>query len=306
MINERRRQRAQMWRTYLDSCGGEVSSTVGYHYPTSEADTGKTEEVQDPGKREREIGVILESMGTAWLAALDFGCGTGSNFDVFAKSAANNRSDAEHFVVAIDADQERTKVAQRSVPATRGIEFVVRNLTIDAVENAPADLTFDYILCCQVLGHTSEKLTGRILRSLAARLDRGGTLCVLVPYCTSRVTALPFARELPAGADLLHLVDLSKSPASPGFRRLLNGPTFDEAADSPMTYLLPVRCFLTSLPEGQTGLGRLAATAVPKTIAAALDADFSADATIYSTHVAGADGYPLIGDIRVNIVKTGG
>ena len=157
------------WRDHLAApAQGEA-----YDYPLTESVTEPSEARQDPGKRAREREAIAGALHAPWTRALDFGCGVGANFDLFAASPGRS---PQAFLLGLDPDRERAGAARGRLAAL-GLSGAVAAAGREALERAPAPLGFDAIVCCQVLGHTPRAETQAILAALLARLRRRAGWC---------------------------------------------------------------------------------------------------------------------------------
>ena len=279
----------------------EDSAVTHYSYPTAEADTLSSEEVQDPGKRQREIAEIKRTLDFDWSCALDFGCGVGDNFSIFDSCC---RGDGTLF--ALDADPGRLCLAAtRARKVLQYIRPTLRCGNIGIIAGAGPTLYFDYTLCCQVIGHTKWSETEAIVRSLLGRLRRGGRLVVLYPVRFPAARELPFADSTDARSDLFHEVDLRLGPDKPGFRRPITRAEFDMLAEAPRPGILPVRCFSVS-PTRPLSHHTTPFTldATPTSLAQLLPSRIRSQTRIYSVHVrAPSNGEPAIGD-AISTIET--
>lgn len=260
-----------------------------YEYPVSEDITEPAEATQDPGKRAREQTLIATQADFAWERALDFGCGRGGNFPVLAAAGSGHN----RHVLAMDLDNERVEQAAAAATTLRGAAFETLQGGVAEVEAWPPERTFDLILLCQIIGHTPTDETARILKALRARLNPGGRFLIYYPFVT------PAAAEdldTPTDGDFFHLVDF-QAPNAHAFRRRLKREAFDDAARSPATGLLPVRCFMIPRTDWRVGNALPAPSATPEAISSNLPG-VALESIIYSVHHAGTrSGAAGIGDM---------
>lgn len=257
-----------------------------YHYPVGEQITEPAEAAQDPGKRDRERGLIAQEAAFGWRAALDFGCGRGSNFDVIFDQGV----EAQRTLTGIEPDADRRAQAEK---ATTSAAVRVVHGDVSTVENWPTEQRFGFILLCQVVGHTPVAETTRILRALRARLAPNGKLMVLAPFATAAAVEI----GAPAEGDYYHLVDFAKAN-SPAFRRPLTRAAFDSAAREPAEGLLPVRCFRIEDSVWRNGDAVPVTAPVPEAIASEL-LGLQRRAVIYSVHQTTPQGRAAIGDLAI-------
>jgi hypothetical protein len=129
---------------------------------------------------------------------------------------------------------------------------------ISLLERAPEHLTFDKILCSQVLGHVPCGEAARIVEGFAGRLRPGGSCAISIPvigYADSDSSSGTTDR-----GDFTHLVNLDCSHQSDDYRRPVPEDVFERYARSPEPNLLPVRSFYTP------GIFSVKSTELPCTI----------------------------------------
>lgn len=299
--------RINKWKAYVaESVAGRPAT---YHYPADDAAIELSILAQDPKKFERERRVIAATVPKQWTVALDFGCGVGTNFIVYA--GADEVAAGERLLVAIDPDPARVASAGRAARKIGSPEIVVRDSSYQWLHQAPGELELDHILCCQVLGHVSRKDVEGIIATLRARLAPDGTLAVLAPFVSGSMLEISQSLASHESADYFHLVDLTRSPADPKFRLPLEPDLFDKHVASPQNGFLPVRAFAlpnilvpsSELHEGQTlaPLPWIQKTH-PPTLEALFGNEYAMETCIYSVHMwDSATRYPLMGDVLVVI-----
>ncbi len=271
----------------------QAASSGAYDYPLTEQLTEPSEHKQDPGKRERERAVIAEAIDHPWRTALDFGCGVGANFDLFA-SSQSRAPDA--VLAALDPDPVRAASALARRPPPQRLQTYVCSGGIELIEAAPAAITFDVILACQVLGHVPRGQARRIVSGLYNRLSPGGRLVVAVPVAFPAARSLSFARSWDGESDLFHAVRPDLSPTEDRFRTHLTPGDFDAAAAAPKTGVLPVRSFLVPQTPGAVLTPLPAALRdLEQPVLEGLRDGVKVDSILYSVHVA-QDGRPAIAD----------
>ena len=283
------------WRDHLAApAQGEA-----YDYPLTESVTEPSEARQDPGKRAREREAIAGALHAPWTRALDFGCGVGANFDLFAASPGRS---PQAFLLGLDPDRERAGAARGRLAAL-GLSGAVAAAGREALERAPAPLGFDAIVCCQVLGHTPRAETQAILAALLARLRPAGRLVLAIPVAFPAVREMAFAHGHEPGADLFHCVYPALDPADPGFRQRVEPEAFDRAARRSPPGTLPVRAFAV---QALAAPPRLPADlpAPPAGLAAALPQDVDIRTQLYSIHaVSPRSRVPAIGDAVLTVTR---
>lgn len=112
--------------------------------------------------RRHLLGRILASLRTPFQAALDAGCGVGSNFEVLARHAKS--------VVGIDGSEHAVAYCE-----TKGYH-ALHAVPIHA--HSP-DRTYDLILCADVLEHIHDDRT--VVAHVSSLLSDDGILIVTVP-----------------------------------------------------------------------------------------------------------------------------
>lgn len=266
-----------------------------YRWPDQESTSDVLVKMQDSGKRAREKQVILKALDFDWNVALDFGCGQGANFCLFSgvRSKYSNR-----LLIAVDPDPARIAEAEDAASVDlQGIDYVLGCYNISEIEQAPAELYFDAILCSQVLGHLAIPEADRVVRELCRRVRRRGRAVLLYPVYFPSALNMPFARKH-TGDDLLHEVDTTLTPQSPGYRTLLTPGEFNCRAKRPTNGRLPLRSFSLAQigPTDQSKLP-LPIDELPPSIGNALPGSFTAVTEIYSIHEYDTQsGLPAIAD----------
>jgi len=202
-----------------------------YKYPTSEEKTDQIESSLDRYKREREKLVIRSMICSDWTLGVDFGCGTGRNFELFSFSepSAPKRS-----LVGIEPDEERRDQAKTTaVECKESFEKLDLVSSIDeADKNTDEYLSPDLIVACQVFGHVNTTETKNIISDLYERLKTGGILIVCVPFHIG-ITA----------EDFFHYIDFGNMSQTNVNRIPLSEQQFNQMASHPEDNVLPVRAF---------------------------------------------------------------
>ncbi|MGX6646751.1 class I SAM-dependent methyltransferase [Maricaulaceae bacterium MS644] len=276
----------------IDRYFTQAAAPGRYAYPLSELITEPSEHKQDPGKRDRERAVIAAAIDRPWRTALDFGCGVGANFDLFAECPAGAQ---DAVLAALDPDPDRAAAARARAPER--LRTRVSAGGVDLIDAAPPAMTFDVILACQVLGHVARDRARAIVSSLYKRLSPGGRLAVAVPVAFPAARSLPFARSWDGESDLFHEVRPGLPPTHDRFRTHLAPHAFDEAANAPRTGVLPVRSFLMSQPPGAdfTSLPAVLRD-LDQPVLDGLPDGVEVDSLVYSVHVY-QDGRPAMADV---------
>lgn len=266
-----------------------------YAYPVCELLTEPSEAAQDDDKRTRERALIVAGAGASWRRGLDFGCGIGANFALFAGVEGRR-------VIGVEPDAARAAAAAREGARLSGAaEFEIQCGDAALIEAWPADTQFDYILCCQVVGHTPVAECTRILAALRARLTPAGRLQVLYPVVFEAASATV---DMPAQGDFFHAVDFTRAPDEAGFRQTLTRDAFDAQARAPHAGLLPVRCFRAPDIAWRRGADLPAAAEAPASMAKDL-AGLELRSQLYSAHLIDpSSGAVMIGDMSTSAVRS--
>lgn len=256
-----------------------------YRYPTDERTTDEQEVRQDAHKRLREASMIQAMMSFHWRNAMDFGCGLGRNFGLFANARTYG---AVSRLYAIEADHSRLDLARQ-----KGAHYACEKFEIvyDSALNLLEPATLDLILCCQVMSHMPTDATKQILNEFTLLLARGGIIIICVPF------HLGLAR-----GEFLHAIDFNRRDDDEVVREPMTRPAFNRMAQNPPDGVLPVRAFSTRL------LTRIASNAdLPSGCAAPrLFARYPglrcSGCFVYSIHQF-RSGLPMVGDLIVKLVK---
>lgn len=261
-----------------------------YRYPTSEEKTDSVEASLDPYKRERERLVIRSMLCSDWKLALDFGCGTGRNFELFAfpNSPAKPRS-----LFGVEPDQ--TRLAESRAVATQNQEYFDSLSIFSSIDELDKFLDgkclFDVILVCQVFGHVSTDKISDILSALADRLTVGGALIICIPFHIGMATG-----------DFYHYVGLESVNNGKIHRVTISEDDFNQLADSPRKDILHVRAFELQHAREDIGAHALPICVFRPPLADSLSALKAAACLVYSIHERFEDNR-LIGDLIVKFVK---
>lgn len=261
----------------------DAAPDAPYRYPVTDERTDLFLERQDPRKMTAEANEIIKLFDTPWETALDFGCGIGRYFSLF-----DEDDGAQRLLLGMEPDPERAAMAQaaveRRLARTRGH---VVNAGIEALEAAPAELTFDRILCAQVLGHVTEEQGMRIIGAFHDRLSDDGLCALLLPVIGPGFAEhIHHAGTWDAVSDYTHIIDTSYGPHDTDFRRHVPMSEYALHAEQPTPGLLPVRSWLMpDFPDPQLILEPVEVQTIPTALKALTKDRFAvAEAVIYALH----------------------
>ena len=238
------------WNNYLDSLiSREKYIKKRYKYPITDIITDQVLFVQDQKKFNREKSLISESINREWQIAIDFGCGTGANFNLF-----NIKKDNDQLLIGIEPDYSRATVARKT--ASKKLKNINSKIVcggVEILENAPKDLSVDLITCVQVLGHVSEKLLDRIIQGFHKILVNGGKCAIAIPIIGKNFVKNHDASNWSGEDDFTHLVNMNSLPYKKGYRKQISFEIFNKIADHPIAGKLQVRSFLVQdFPDPKT------------------------------------------------------
>lgn len=272
------------WERYLSRFVETVNAErAHYVYPVTDWDTDKGIFKQDPNKVKTEKSMISRLTDGEWDIALDFGCGPGAHFHLFDGPAREH-----NLLIGIDPDCTRAKLAQNTAQKIfNWIDFQIVCGGIQILENAPAELKVDRILCSQVLGHVPEEQIDRILKIFHHVLDSEGKCAVLIPVIGEKFIEHPtHCKGWNGESDYTHIVDVSKDPSDNEFREYIPPDEFDLISSHPKKNLLPVRSFLLpEFPDPESATLPFALEKIPPTFDQHLQNCFEVEDTyLYSIH----------------------
>ena len=275
----------EKWNDYVKHyC---MPKSGNYRYYTTEKITDELESLQDAFKREKEIEAISSVVKNSPSILIDFGCGIGRNLEVLQKEL-----DKGALVIGVEPDERRARIASGA-----GNNCLIVNSDKRFLLDSPKECKVDYVLCCQVLGHTSTDESVGILNAIFAKLSDDGIVQLLVPFINSNLND--------SIADYYHYCDLQRLPDDKNFRVSLSKKEFNlltirEFED----HILPVRSFSLDVPMVQErGEVTSIAIAMPPSFSGIVPSGFDVLTSIYSVHK-WVSGQPLIGDISI-VIKRG-
>lgn len=284
----------QAWLEYLSKVR-EHSPT--YVYPVTDKTTDNHLLLQDPYKLDREQSLIAQFLDWDWKIGIDFGCGTGANFWLFDKP-----NHAKRLLIGIDPDYARTKMAR--VTAEKRLQHIESYIVcsgIKLLEDAPKGLIADAILSVQVLGHTSEAQTVRILQGFQGVLRTNCRCCIAVPVIGEMFKDNPAAGDWDGQSDFTHHVNMTKNPGDIDFRQSITLEEFNRSADKPIPGFLPVRSFfIPEFPDPTNLQLPYSLERVPPTIEKLIKHTFSVEQIVlYSIHKDRKEETFPVGDVMI-------
>jgi SAM-dependent methyltransferase len=166
-----------------------------------------------------------------WKLALDFGCGTGRNFELFAFTDPPSR---RRSLFGVEPDKERL-AASKTIAAQYqkyfdNLDAFASIEDVDRLNNGGS--SFDVVLACQVFGHVNTTQAPAILSCLAERMASGGALIICIPFHVGM-----------AKGDFFHYVKLDNIENTEFNRVTISEDDFNQLADNPQQDMLPVRAF---------------------------------------------------------------
>jgi SAM-dependent methyltransferase len=278
---------------------------MAYRYPSQESETNALENTMDPYKTRREALAIELFAAFDWTRALDYGCGTGRYFESLFSLSCESAS--PRTLVGIEPDPVRAAAA-----ASRASSLNRKNLSlgkIDAVNSGIEYLdyvsryiSFDLILCAQVLGHISENLMGDLLNKFLEITHKGSRLMILVPFSNEYIVKEKYAEDYTKGQDYYFWPDFSKLDEPSKHRNVLTPSEFEGLAQKEHPSVLPVRSF--SFPS-QVLSRVFRVPSIIREVPYAFDSISSSarivSSVIYSVHETDDAGVPLFGDVMLVI-----
>lgn len=217
---------------------------------------------------------------------MDLGCGVGRNFETLRKATK-----PDTLYIGIEPDIHRAALAEE---ASR--DFHVLNSGIEFIDQAPSSLLVDYLLCCQVLGHTTVAAMEHMVGVILARVSENGVVNFCIPFINKAMAN--------SNGDYYHLVDLSKSPDEDGFRIGVSKERFERCVTKNVkSSFLPVRAFCVPIPTYETMPETpFDLDALPDSFLGLISDSFNARATVYSVHTWKGQ-VPYVGDISITVER---